>query len=673
MLTAPAVSPGTALVSAAQKVDHNKFRLEFDQAVKLGSKKTMDKLVQRMQTEAVFAIIETGDAISNFPNDVLYDRFNGLRDSWRRLYDNDFPDQIELYYVNLTLADKKIRRRIKTQYEKLNKPRVAAEQAMDSAALMALSLQYEAVADQFQTMGDQWFESDARIVAGAIADEFYQKKKTDLNRIATLYERALALRDELGVKDFTYKSTYPRMKSLVGQGFGSGASAEPAAGAGPLMDNPKDNPDGTAAPAGEIKTAKMTFEEFSGLKDVERPNFYLDEHRQIWPAIQLGGVGDVKDIPRLGDNSPRIMRIGDSKVGVDLDRDGTSDMDWPTRGKLDTVVMEIGDGATKRNWAVQAEVGRTQDFYQGLTLNLAQTDSQLTLYYIPGGEMVGEIDGVKIELFDDNMDGVYGSAPSSWAHRELRPGVSQPELDSIRVGGAKKAQPMSQYVELGKAGWHKLEVLNAGNDVTAEPVNFKTGTIQLKSKGVKPDFLILKGNGGILGETYIDISGGKKVEVPIGRWDLFYGLLRKGKKMQMVKAMILPSDNTPAYTVTEGETTIVTLGAPFTFDFEVSRDGDKATFKGMSLQVRGAGGEAYDRFYGAVPSPEASIRKTGSKRSYASEKARPGLSQDDIAKYGWHQCWKPLDVIFDVRGENIEIQLVEKKNKLFGSVESDWL
>ncbi|MFT7169501.1 MAG: hypothetical protein ACI80K_002640, partial [Paracoccaceae bacterium] len=192
MLTAPAVSPGTALVSAAQKVDHNKFRLEFDQAVKLGSKKTMDKLVQRMQTEAVFAIIETGDAISNFPNDVLYDRFNGLRDSWRRLYDNDFPDQIELYYVNLTLADKKIRRRIKTQYEKLNKPRVAAEQAMDSAALMALSLQYEAVADQFQTMGDQWFESDARIVAGAIADEFYQKKKTDLNRIATLYERALA-------------------------------------------------------------------------------------------------------------------------------------------------------------------------------------------------------------------------------------------------------------------------------------------------------------------------------------------------------------------------------------------------------------------------------------------------------------------------------------------------
>ncbi len=672
----PSMVTASAMASQA-RVDHSKFRLEFDMAVKLKSKAKQDKLMESMQSEAIFALIETADAISNAPNDVLYDRFNALRETWYRLHTNDFPDKLELYFVNLTVAEKKLRRKVKIKYDQLAKPRSAAEQARDLPGLLAVSLQYERVADEFKTMGDQWFESDACVQAANIADELYHKKKTDYQRVTTLYERAITLRNELGVKDKTYRLVLPRMKILVGLGFGSGmvepedvVTGEPDP-EGKEGDEVEDKE--PLAPLGESVTATMAYEELKGLKDNLRPNYYLDEHRQIWPAVSMGAVGDTKSIPRLGDNSPTVMRLGDSKVGIDLDKDGESDMEWPTRGKLDTISFEIGSGAMKRMWGVQVETGRAQDFYQGLTINLAQTGQNLNLYYVPGGSMVGELGGVPIALYDDNLDGVYGSAPSLWAHRELRPKTSQPEMDSIRVNGEKKARPMSEHINLPGAGWHKVEVQNAGNQVTATPVRFKTGTLQVKAKGVKPDFVIMKGTGSILSSTFVDISGGKKVEVPAGRWDLYFGLLREGKKMQVIKCVILPGSTSPSYDVKEGQNLVVALGAPFAFDFEVTKQEDTATVQGMSVQVIGTGGEAYDRFYGSVPRPEASIRKEGSKRGYDSDKMRPGESQDDIAKYGWHQCWKPLDAIFPSKGDNVQVQLIEKKNKLFGAIASDWL
>ncbi|WP_145197924.1 hypothetical protein [Planctomycetes bacterium Poly30] len=668
-----------AVASTSAQSSLDRFRLDFDAAVKQGSKAKMDKLVQSQEADAIFTILITAEAISYAPNDILYDRFNALRDTWTRLYDNDFPDRLELYFVNLTQAEKKIRRKIKVEYDKLVKQRTAAETSKDPAELLKVAERYERLAGEFEKIGDKWYESDSLISAGALADEQYHKKKTNLQRVTELYEKGLALREELGVKDLTYKRVHPRLRALVGMGFGSGAAKKPEPVTGkpdetPNEDDPKDDPeDGKAPVAGGALTAKLSFQEIKGLKDDQRPNYYLDEHRQIWPAVQLRAPGSKSDIPRLGPNGPQIIREGAAKVMIDLDRDGTGDMEWPAKGKLDTVVMEIGEGAAKRKWGLMVEVGRTQDFYQGQQMNLAPTSDQMSLFYIPGGYMAGEVAGVEIELYDDNLDGVYGSMPSAWAHTQLKSGMTQPEVDSIRIDGEKMAQPMSQYVNLGSAGWHALTVLNAGTEVSVEPVTFKTGTLQLKAKGVKPDIVILKGNGGVLGETFVNIGGGGKVEVPEGRWDLYFGIVREGKKMQAMKAVILPSDSSPGYLVKEGENVEVTLGAPYSFGFDVSRQQESATVKGMSVQVIGAGGEAYDRFYGAVPQPEAFIRKKGSKRAFESEKMHPAVSLDDLTKYGWDQFWKPLDVLFDTKGEEVEVQLIEKKNKLFGSIESEWL
>ena len=142
---------------------------------------------------------------------------------------------------------------------------------------------------------------------------------------------------------------------------------------------------------------------------------------------------------------------------------------------------------------------------------------------------------------------------------------------------------MSEHVEIPGAGWHKVESLNGGNQLALTPVSFKTGTLQLKSKGIKPKFVILKGTGPKLSNTFVDISGGKKVEVPVGRWDLYFGLLSEGKKMQVNKAVILPSSASPSYDVKEGGNVEVKFGAPFAFDFEVTKQEDTVTVNGLSL------------------------------------------------------------------------------------------
>ena len=168
------------------------------------------------------------------------------------------------------------------------------------------------------------------------------------------------------------------------------------------------------------------------------------------------------------------------------------------------------------------------------------------------------------------------------------------------------------------------------------------------------------------------MAGGKKVEVPIGRWELCFGLIRKGKKMQMMKAVILPTETMKVFDVREGENVAIQTGSPFTFDYEYAVASDGVTVDGTSIRIVGAGGESYERIYGAVPIPEASVRKKGGKRAIMTEKMKPALDQDGVQKHGWAALWKPLDKTFSVRVDEAEVQLMEKKNRLFGKIESDW-
>jgi hypothetical protein len=91
--------------------------------------------------------------------------------------------------------------------------------------------------------------------------------------------------------------------------------------------------------------------------------------------------------------------------------------------------------------------------------------------------------------------------------------------------------------------------------------------------------------------------------------------------------------------------------------------------------VTGAAGERYERTWGCVPRPEVAWRKQGSKRGSKPERMPYAPDQDAItaANNDYSVCWKPWDLELEIEeGLEVEVQLVDQKNKFFGAIESPW-
>ena len=230
---------------------------------------------------------------------------------------------------------------------------------------------------------------------------------------------------------------------------------------------------------------------------------------------------------------------------------------------------------------------------------------------------------------------------------------------------------MAELQEIG-GKWYRLEVKGGGTSLTATPVEVKTATLKYKFAGGKPEWIIVRGTGE-LENCYFEVSS-KGTEVPAGKYELFYGDLRKGKKQQVAKALIIPGRKALSVSVQAGKVETLELGAPFGFDFDTTLDGETLTLIGQSVVVVGSAGERYERAWNCVPRPELSWRKSGAKKGSKGEKADFVQSSYQLDELGWEAGWFPRDLIITLKGkpEAVEVQLFEKKNKLFGKLTSDW-
>ena len=62
-----------------------------------------------------------------------------------------------------------------------------------------------------------------------------------------------------------------------------------------------------------------------------------------------------------------------------------------------------------------ATVGSDKDTYQGVQpFNLGSSEWAFGVYIAPAASIVGMIGETRIQIFDDNMDGMYGGEPKSW-------------------------------------------------------------------------------------------------------------------------------------------------------------------------------------------------------------------------------------------------------------------
>jgi hypothetical protein len=674
-LAAPALAPAQPIVASppgplARAADgRSEFREAFKKAQALNSAAEMQRLVKKHNAEAVSLIMDTAEGLSTNPGEILAKRMTALRKTWRAAIDTDFAENMEKYFSLMDPVQKRERGKLKARYDQANAKYWANNTKRASQVYGILSLEFEGLADQLALVGDHYFAAQAWILRSQCWTEANRGERADLYKICRSCKQAYLALARVDLRDRFYIDSKARYDSLAAQGYDKslkpedGEGGEPAPGTGPPAA-------GGAGTLGASSTVSFAFEMVEDLDDFERPNYFLDELHVMWSSVTLKKKGTKAKFSSLGDISPTILRDGSALATVDVDGDGKGDIQIRLTGNLEPLVFKIGQGDEQRDWGVLTRIGSSTDMYQGVQINMAPTDEQLSIFLVAGASLVGELNGVRLRILDDNMDGIYGSAPISWEHIGLSKGLLQPEMDSVVVGKSKRAVPFSEYLQVA-GQWYKFETQGVGMELLATAVELKTGKAKLAFKGGKPTWLVLQGMG-TFENSYFDVS--RPTELPVGRYKLFYGELRKGKKQQMAKTVILPGKSMENFEVFEGKTTKIMLGGPFSYDFSFKEEESSIHLKGKTVVVIGTAGERYERPWNCVPRPLVSWRKKGSKKGSKPAKTHVIAQSDQFSEYGWDASWAPLDLVLEKRGkvEAAELQLSEKKNKLFGKIKSDW-
>lgn len=656
---------------------YDAFQSEFAQAQKVNSKSKMASLVKQNQRYAIWWVNETCRAIALQSSDELETRIGDLRVAWNEAYDSEFVERMYSYYSLMRGPQRKSWFELRDEYDKLYN---RDQKAKTGQEIELVARDYKLLAEKFLTLGDQYCASECWIGYAVGMDEGRRKDDADLFAACEGYQGALDAYEKMDLQSPSYYEAKARHDVLVKSGFdgapaedddegglgGGGADPGAAGGAG-------SGAGGAGVTLGAPVIAALSYEPVERYDEVLRPLYSLDENYPTWVQLALRGAGSSSKFVSQPEG-PKILRVGSAEVEVDVDGDGQADAQIPMTGNFELIELETGEGEQLRRWAFLTTIGIEKDNYQRVEINLAPSDDNMIIYYLPAASALTEVGGVPLRIYDDNLDGVYGSEPLFYYHiGTTSNSLGHAELDSVQVGKEKRARPWSEHLEIDGV-WYQMKYLEDGS-LEAKPVNPKLGKLALDYSGPKPTWVVVRGLDN-LALTFFDLAevGKKGLEVPVGRYEVIYGEVRKGKKREEMKALMTASKNRKSYTVKQDETTMIELGAPFEFDFETRVDGENLTVVGETVAIVGRGGERYERVWNSRPQPEASWREAGSKRGSKAEDMKLMMNQWDASEFGWSYFWFPFDLVMPLKPgtESPEVQLVEKKNKLFGKIESDW-
>jgi hypothetical protein len=659
-----------APVALAQR--ESPFMAEFRKLMQIQGKDEMVALMRKHQTEAILAIRETAQLISDGSSDELETDMQALVSTFEKAFDSRFA-QIEYDYFSLRLTGefKKKHKELQTRYIAKLKDYNDAAAKKDANLLAAVAQEFDSLGLAFGELGDDYLTAECCLGVAKCFSEELVGSKADLRRVCDGWKGFIAARDKCELQDTLYTQAKELVEHLETTGFGDPSKGPEARAAATAAEKAATDSSYTATPL------KATFELVPDLEALQRPLYTADTNYQLWAGVSMAKQGTTATFQAL-EKSPTVVRTGATKAAVDLNGDGTGEVEIALTGKITPVQLTLGEGDEARPWAFLAVNGIEQDTYQGFKLNLAPTTDFMTIYVAPAASLVGMVNGVRVQVFDDNMDGVYGSPPKEWQYIGVVEGSTQRDVDSVRIGEEKFARPWSRLQKIGDA-WYKLEPTPTGVDLQATRQDVETGTMQLDIKGVEATWMIVRGTGEQK-DLFFDIASGgaNTVELPAGGYELYVGQVAMGKRAQMAKALVLPGKNTPLWKVSPGSPTKVALGAPFGFQFTFKQDEKTVTVEGPSIAVTGRSQETYQRLWNCVVTAEVNLRKAGSGKGKKEGKLQPVTSQEPIYQEfnnDYRVVWFPVTVPLDKPKENetVEVQLFEKKNKLFGKIESEWI
>ena len=674
LLCGPALALALALVGGpAAAQDYDQFVRDFRQALSVNDGPRMAGLVKSHSLVAAWHVDEICTDISRETSEELEREAAALRVAWRAGRGTEFAENYYTYMSLLRAEDRRERARMKTAWGRVSATfdeNVAGERR--GSVFSQAAVEYENLAQGFELIGDSYSAGVCWAFYGFCFNNRYREpSEVDEGAVVRGYKNAMAAWDRVDLKHSMYLEIQTHHGVLTAEGHqpevrgteddGGGGGSEPAS---PVVE--------TGAPL----VAEMTFEALEEVQQFERPNYMADEVYQMWQWLGLLEKGSTARFNTIEEGGPTVHRTEVAALGVDSDGDGQSETPIKLTGNLAVVECKLTSGGPERGWAFAVRTGIEEDTYQGLAYHMAPQTDWVNVYILGMGSVVGDLGGTPLRVIDENMDGVYGGHAWSWEYFGMTSKRYHWTLDSMVVGSSKRALPWTEYAELD-GEWYQLESLDAGTRIQATPVEVPTGKLKLSLKGPAVTWLVVRGEGPYQA-CYYDLAASKGgVEVPAGAYTLLVGEVRKGKKQQTSKALVIAGSATPKWTVAEGKTTTVELGAPFGFDFLAERSEDGVTVQGKSVVVTGRAGERYERAWNCAPRPEISVRKKGSKKGSKGlemEAVLDMLAMDGAGGFRFTQAdpWFPLDTTVPFVGEEFEVQLFEKKNALFGKVESQW-
>jgi hypothetical protein len=642
------------------------FMDDFRAAMQINDAREMERLVRTRTDEAVDAIVRICEELAVRPTDRLENEIDALRKAWRATLKTDFVNIEYEYYSLLSPNFKRQHRQLQQRWEMAHKRYGEVLASGPPEQFLELGMQFLTLGEDFEGLGDFYRASQCFLLYGKCFDEDHAGENADLRRACDGYGRTVEMLEKVELTDQRHAVTKERFNFLEDSGYGDptkGPAARKAA---------KD-----AAEAMNAMSLTTTFEVYPEIDAVLRPLYNADEIYQMWTGCYMYATGTVGQIFSL-ENSPRIERTGAAKIQIDSDGDGAVDKDVPMSGKIAPVEITLGQGSEAIPWAFLTTIGLQDDRFQGIRYNLGPADEFVCIYLAPAASMVAMLGEVPIRILHDNMDGIYGSLPRELGHLGTIEGYYAPEMDSVVIGEAKVARPWSEVQEI-EGSWYKFESKNRGKEISLTPTELETGTLKIAYKGPSIEWLVVRGTTPTMANYFFNVAEGGKngIQVPKGRYKLYAAQVSKGKRASKMKAMMMPSRNTPTWDVQAGGTTTIELGSPFSMDFDVEQNATSGWITGSSIVVTGKSEETYQRLWNCVLQPEVNVRPAGKKRGKDVGQMKPAGTQEEVSDiYGGDMktLWFPVDFSFEKKkeGEDVEVQLVEKKNKLFGKIESDW-
>lgn len=701
----------TCIATSTGQAAYEDFLKRYKSARELNDAKQLERTIKKYPKQTIWYFEDKADRSIQGNDLKAAAEVDQLKADFLKIWKSPVLDHIERFRRGLTRSNIARIAKVRGQEDVAWQIYEAAKKSGSDAEWRRAIDGMQKVAEAMDATGAKLKASRSWLMLASIIDRFPKKSREDVELSYQAIQTYIQ-----NHKDWEWTKHPDYAQNLA---WGAGVKArldQPAPKAGDKAAGGGGKEGGGAVSGGLIKykpgskwaTVDLGYK--AQKRSVEGISLYASSWPLNWLGLFLDGTDPVQ-MKFFKDGEIWVQRAGAAKFTNPLSGQGdpkakgvklggtkkTSDL-WYERKDSD------GD-AYDTNYAFFLYTGSNQEQYANVSLNYSpqwRPDRKTASVNVKSAAyFVGKVAGVDITLFDENCNGVFGDKPGGLAYTTfmfgsgLEEGVRHELFDSMKVGKGKLV-PYSPMVNIGE-DWYLLKVIRNNEQLRFRALDgVKTGTVKVKwsgSRSAKPKHLCVREVTGAWPDAMFDLmaGGSKGINLPVGKYEIFYGRTYNGRVPRNMDSVILKGDS-KSIEVKEGETSTLAMGAPFKIDGDIERIGKKIIANTSKMWVVDRFGMKFTCLQGEMLEPTLLVSKTdtgkgakplGTWRRVADgdlnalqrkHKGKGGVLLASYAidkKSGGDPSYK-ISVVNPFHGGPSFVGLQQKKHRLFGKLLPNW-